>query len=282
MFSATFDTPADFYDRFNVDVGNYAAPGVRISEAFERWPGYDGPKVVHGDHDMSCGAPTTSRTLDPDSPDRSQWFWWCAPGGDPAKGHVMTAYDSSQYVVVAFSPKQSFTDVTKVCWDINATDEGGGKWTNMVMVPEALYQRFAPRLDYVAADSNADGGPGDFNIQQSDHPGVEVFGVRDFRGTQELYSGARILWQDRTEIHTADKAARYQHCLERLSATQARLSVERPNGSTSAWTLPAADWPTGPVRVVFQDEMYDPPKRGGYSERNVTWHWDNIEISTGG
>jgi hypothetical protein len=32
--------------------------------------------------------------------------------------------------------------------------------------------------------------------------------------------------------------------------------------------------------VIFQDTMYDPPKRELYDPIHVTWHWDNIRIET--
>jgi hypothetical protein len=278
QFLATFDSSGDFFDRFNIDVGNYAWPGHRVPDLIVQHPEVFTPLQTFGDHNMGCEGPTTTRTLDNTSPDWSQYFWWCAPGGDASKGHVMTGFDTTGYAVVAFSPKQTFNNVTKVCWDINATDEGGGKWTQMLIVPEALYQQFAPRLDYVTADSNGDGGPGDFNIQAGDHPGTSVWGLKDFRGTQELFSGANVLWKDDGSFVTADKAARYRHCLEETSPSTSRLTIDRANGTTSTFDLPSAI-PDGPARVVFQDEMYDPPKRGGYNPNNVTWHWDNIAIS---
>jgi hypothetical protein len=36
--------------------------------------------------------------------------------------------------------------------------------------------------------------------------------------------------------------------------------------------------PSGKVRVIFQDDNYDPPKRDGYDPNKLTWHWDNILI----
>jgi hypothetical protein len=35
-------------------------------------------------------------------------------------------------------------------------------------------------------------------------------------------------------------------------------------------------FPTGPVRVIFQDDTYDADKHDGTGR--YTWHWDNISI----
>lgn len=287
-FSERFEDPSAFDQRFVYDVGNYVEPyrgsNTPRTDDYLR-AGGDTPAFTHGDHNMACGDPaTTSRTLDNADPDLRKYFWACLPGNDPAKGHLMTGFDTTGYTVVSFSPNQSFTDVTKVCWDINATEEGGGKWTNMIIVPEALYQQFAPRMDYVRFDFNNQNAPGDFNIQQADHPGARFLGVTDFRGTQFVYNGDQLLDHPGgdTSHTTTDKAARYQHCFERTDATHAKLTVQRPDGPASVYNVNVGSaWPTGPVRVIFQDEMYDPPKREGYDPSHVTWHWDNIQISAG-
>jgi hypothetical protein len=171
------------------------------------------------------------------------------------------------------------TNVRKVCWEINATDEGGGKWTNLVIVPEALYQRFAPRLDYVTAGFNTPNLPGDFNIQAEDHPGQQVWGLKDFRGTQTFFVDDDVrFYSGDTSYTTTDKAARYRHCVEETSPTTSQLTVARPDGTTSTYTLPSGI-PDGRVRVIFQDDMYNPPKRDGYDPNTVTWHWDNIVVT---
>ena len=51
----------------------------------------------------------------------------------------MSGLNTSGYSLVSFSPKQSFTNVREVCWDMSLADLGGGKWANVVLVPEATY-----------------------------------------------------------------------------------------------------------------------------------------------
>lgn len=273
--------PGAFDSRFVYDVGNYVdGQHHRTDYLIDCCPWVETNLVTYGDHNDMCSGPDLQRTLDNADPDLRKYFWYCAPGG-PTTGHIMTAFDTTGYNVVSFSPNQTFTDVDHVCWKINATEEGGGKWTNMIIVPEALYQQFAPRMDYVRFDFNSQNAPGDFNIQMADHPGQSFFGVTDFRGTQYVYDGDVLLDHpggDSAHV-TTDKAARYQHCIDKTGATTARLTVQRPDGPDSVYNVDVGDaWPSGPVRVIFQDEMYDPPKRAGYNDHNVTWHWDDIEI----
>lgn len=287
-FCEDFSNPDAFTSRFVHDVGDYVDFQHHHTDyLIDCCPWVDTNQNTIGDHagpDPMCGVPETGRTLSNSEPgDRSQYFWQCGPTG-PASSHLMTAFDSTGYNVVSFAPARSFTNVTKVCWEVNATDEGGGKWTNMILVPEALYQQFAPRMDYVKFDFNNDNAPGDFNIQQGDHPATKVFGVNDFRGTQFVYNGADVLAHpggDTAQV-TTDKRARYQHCFEKTGAATARLTVARPSGGTDVYNVDVGSaWPTGQVRVIFQDEMYDPPKREGYDPSHVTWHWDNIQITAG-
>ncbi len=85
-----------------------------------------------------------------------------------------------------------------------------------------------------------------------------------------------------------DKAARYRHCMidngngtitltqDRPATILLRRSDQVPGGLRTR-TL-RGSFPDGQVRVSFEDDMYDPPKRAGYDPTTLTWHWDNIEI----
>jgi hypothetical protein len=278
QFAATFDSPSEFSSRFVTSVGNYVdAAGQRVGDLVDCCPWIDTPRSFPGDHNASCDAPTTQRTIDVHN--IQDFFWYCAPGGDAAKGHVMSAFDGTGYTILAFSPNQTMTNVRQVCWDVNATEEGGGKWTNMIVVPEATYRQFAPRMDYVTEGFNAPNAPGDFNIQAGDHPGSSVWGLKDFRGTLRLFQGDDTLWYSGDQsFTTSDKAARYRKCVTETSPGRLTITAQRPTGALSTYQV-AGSFPDGPVRVIFQDDMYDPPKREGYNPNNVTWHWDNITIS---
>jgi hypothetical protein len=62
-----------------------------------------------------------------------------SPDEDPAKLHLMTSVNTEGYVRVWFSPKQTFHNVSKVCWDQNISDLGGGKWTIVSFLTAAEY-----------------------------------------------------------------------------------------------------------------------------------------------
>ena len=135
-FEATFATADDFYGRFD-----YGYSGLN--------PLVTAPGVItqfHGDHNMNCEGPTTLRDVafggTAASLDFSQLFWHCAPGGDPAKGHLMTAVDKIGYNIAWFSPKPTFTAVSKVCWDINETQLSSGEWTQVLFVGAADTVRY--------------------------------------------------------------------------------------------------------------------------------------------
>lgn len=293
QFSATFETEADFTSRFVRHVGNQCTLDMSCRPE-NQGSGSGAITSWNGDHDLSCGAPTTTRRVN--AANHSEFFWWCAPGNDASKGHVMTAVNTVQYNIVSFSPDRSFTDVARVCWDINMTEEGGGKWTNVILVPASEYARHpndpkfvggtsgegAYRLDYTSVGFNQNGGPGDFNIQDDDMaPGNAIFGLRNMRGALTLFRGDNVLWHDGRVITVADKAARYQHCIEDTAAG-VRITRALPpeyGGRTESMLASGVHFPDGQVRVIFQDDNYDPPKREAYSPDRLTWHWDNIQIS---
>ena len=100
-------------------------------------------------------------------------------------------------------------------------------------------------MDYVATGFNNDSVPGDFNIQAGDHPGTSVWGVKVFRGTLELYQGDDMFWSNgNNAVVTADKAARYTHCVSQTAPGQLTLTQEQPDGTTQTYTAPG-NMPSG-------------------------------------
>ena len=222
-------------------------------------------------------------------------LWQCSPGGDPAKGHLMSAMNTTGYGILSFSPNQTFNNVGQVCWDINATDLGGGKWTNVILVPAAEYTRHPNkvakhpaegpyRMDYTTFGFNADNGPA---VTSTSRPATcsaatSRSGLKNFRETLTLFHGDHALWSNAGRLPvTADKAARFKHCMIDTPAG-VQITRDRVGGGTDTYTVPGVHMPDGDVRVIFQDDNYDPPKRDGYSPANNTWHWDNIQISSTG
>lgn len=280
QFEAKFETPGDFYNRFVFHTGNYRTnSGLRPEYANEPDAVYD----WNGDHNMACEGPTTLRNVNVEN--HNEFFWWCAPGGDATKGHIMTGISTNSYVIASFSPNQTFTNVNKICWDINNTDLGGGKWTNAIVVPESVYlsnpntdqegraEGEGPyRLDYVTPGFNDDNGPGDFNLQRFD-----VWGFRTFRSQLTLFWRDNEFWQSYNGEFNLDKAARYQKCIQDNNNGTVTLTIKNPSGVISTYSA-NSNIPDGKVRIIFQDDNYNPPKRDGYNINNNTWHWDNIQV----
>jgi len=278
-FEATFDSAADFYDRFD-----------RGYSGFSPWEwngGGDNGAITsfHGDHDEQCGPPTTSRTVTfgtAAEPDFSQVFWHCAPGGDPAKGHVMTGVDTLGYNIAWFSPRPVFTGVGEVCWDINVTAMSQRKWTQVLFVDVDD----ATRYPSVRGSGGYDLGYTSPDFRQT-APNTGIFpasgtlaGLKDVAGTfswfqdQDTWTEQFAGWPGVEGV--TDKAARYQHCLTNQADGTVRVTQDTPSGTRTV-DLPG-QIPQGPVKVVFQDDNYDPAKDERYDPNVVTWHWDNVRV----
>jgi hypothetical protein len=238
-----------------------------------------------------------------------QLFWHCAPGGDPAKGHMMTAITTIGYNHLWFSPKPEFTGISKVCWDINETFMGGGKWTEVQFVDHADATRYptgSPMTgpNIVPATARGTGG---FDLGYTE-PGFrpEATGgsaVGPNNGLQPRsgnLAGLKIVhgsifdwWQGQDTVMATgvgwpgllpgnnggpitDKAARFTTCIENAPNNQIQITNNRPNGAPT-YLIPG-QIPQDARRVVFHDAEYDGPKRDGYNPTVLTWHWDNIQV----
>lgn len=171
-FEATFDTAGDFYNRFDYGFsghGPWNDQGVATPVMFD----------IHGDHNMACEGPNTMRQVAVTAPpgdynfmnknlDFSQLFWWCAPGNDPAKGHLMTGFTTTGYNHAWFSPKPEFTKISKVCWDQNANTIGG-KWLEIQFVDHADATRYPVGIQFPNSNSWSR-GTGGFDLGYT-HPG---------------------------------------------------------------------------------------------------------------
>lgn len=280
-FSESFADPDAFAARFDTYAGNYCTPGTTCRPEEQ-----GGIASFPGDHDMSCSPPLPQRTVQISN--HANLFWWCAPGG-PDTGHVMVANHTTGYAVVGFTPKQTFTDVSRVCFTLNLTDLGGGKWFTMQLVPLATIQEHpntnprrvqegegSYRLDYVSPGFNDPNGPGGFNLQ-----GERTAGIKVFRGELAYWNGVGGPQDDflahSVDFNTAgdDRATRYRHCLEEIGG-QVRVTQHRPNGQVRTLTA-LGGLPNGPVKVLFLDDTYDSEKHDG-RPGFVTWHVDDIQI----
>ena len=116
-----------------------------------------------GDHPVGCsipGDPYTTRTLQW-NPNESMAqrvatvFYNC-------NDHMMTSMgDVDGYSVVWFSPNRTFTNIRRVCWDVNLTNLGDRQWWEVAIVPVGEPELFA---DVEAADL-PDQGPGTMTVK---------------------------------------------------------------------------------------------------------------------
>jgi len=281
-FRAAFDTPADFYDRFD-----YGFSGINPLHT----PGTNGIQGFHGDHDDACEGPDTDRTVHYHEGNvQPEPFWWCAPAG-PASGHVMTGVDTLGYNTAWFSPKGYYTSITSVCWDINRTAMSGRKWTQVLFVSPEDATRYP-----------SDKGSGGFDLgytspefrQNAPNNGIfpqggTMAGLKDMKGTYNWFqnqdtfaaqpSGDTFFGWPGT-AHTSDKATRYTKCLVNRPDNKVTVIEPGSGGVGARITEIPGQIPQGPVRVVFEDDNYDPAKDSRFDANALTWHWDNITIQT--
>jgi hypothetical protein len=284
-FTATFDSPSDFYDRFDYGFSGFDPSSNSNPDRLVSWT---------GDHDTACNGPTTNRTINIDRgtggdplgyryTDFDPMFWWC-------RGHMMTSVNAVGYNIAWFSPRPYFTDIVRVCWDINVTQMSSRKWHQVLFVSETdarahPSQRGSGGYDLGYTNPMFRGQPGT--------PSAEILPVAgDLAGVQVLNRG-HFGWfegQDHWTVATSgqpingvsDKAGRYTHCVEQLSPGTIRFTQERPasHGGFQQVDVPGTI-PRGPVKVVFQDDNYNGPKGELYDPNANTWHWDNIVVQTG-
>jgi hypothetical protein len=285
-------TGGDFVEDFSAEasVGRFT---WQISHGgVNPFPRTDQPRSWHADHDMACSAPPTLRVVElvgasPPGPISvaGGGAFWCAPGADPAKGHVMTSTELTAYGHIDFSPSRSFTNVNRVCWDMNRSDLGGRKWAQVSIIPEAAFQAAGGVLDYVRPNLE-----GDVAAAGPDLP-VGAFQLSTFR-SETLFSvgDGNEAGNDPTDQildmfakPPSDRANRYRHCLERTATGTRLVVVDHTKSPPDPWTnTTQLDMPTGPVRVIFQDVTYDSIKgdfhMGGDPDTTNTWHWDNVLV----
>jgi hypothetical protein len=279
VFAEDFSSPSAFSGRFDHGWSGEVQAGMLFGANKNDWA---------GDHDGMCGDPNaTSRAVhvtppgnEPGAPAGSaknveQAFYSCAPGGDAAKAHLMTSVNTEGYVIAWFSPKQTFTNVRTVCWSQNLTDEGGGKWTQVVFLTGSEVQRSGGDLGFTSPEFPNTGGP-------STPQGTAQFGVKMFHGGMQTWANGGFVDGVGGQV-TGDKAPRYRHCVTDNGNGTLGVTIAQPGGSTVSATV-RGSIPDGPIRVVFEDDNYNPDKHFDFSgnagpNHTYTWHWDDIQIS---
>jgi hypothetical protein len=263
QFIETFDNDGGL-DRFNlhvfhrnIDVHNYYG---------QSGGGWDGDHAIEPVDGQSCGGPETTRPLrfrtgDGQTNRQANSFYVC-------RDHLMTSMgDVDGYSIVGFSPRQTFADVTRICFDVNLTNLGRRQWWKVGVVTEASYNSGSARVPgWMVSDVDASDVPA--SLANS-----ERFIASYAGGLSGGLNGGLKIGNTQTGVnYTAgtDKMTRYPSCL-----------IDNGNGTVTFRVGPVSatrsgTFPTGPLRVIFLDHNYTPDKDG--TPVGHTWHWDNILV----
>jgi len=244
----------------------------------------------NGDHDHACGSPDTTRPLVEDY-QVSTHVWYCAPGGDPAKGHFMTGINTEGYVIIAFAPTDDGTtakvfpaSANRICWDQNLTELGARKWTQLAVIGADRYAANGGRIDYINPEFNDNGGQGD---RAAVRLAGDDFLLNNLRNTTHYFQGQTKVYDDWNGLHDlADKATRYTICVTDNGNGTVTRTQARPGGVLHSTTGPGR-FPAGPRVFILEDDSYNPMKAFQDGQQQVvadpfTWHWDNVRISSTG
>jgi hypothetical protein len=236
-------------DRF--DTGMYHRDDVLVADT--SWS---------GDHDLSCGDPSTQRTIRRDRPSES--FYLC-------RDHLMTSVgDTSGYSIAWFAPKETFHggSHTKVSFDVNVTDLGARQWWEVSIVP--VGSPYLATIDWVAETAN---------IATYDDRSVVV-------GTGPYGNDGNIVTEgDRRDPlghgHVCGGGAADPEGCESKAIRRPFSITDNRNGTISFDFLGerytyAGEFPSD-FKVYFKDHNYTPDKDG--TPVGHTWHWDNISVS---
>jgi hypothetical protein len=240
-----------------------------------------------GEHNMACMGPDTHREIHGGMAagtfldvSASELSWWCAPSGDPSKGHFMTALDTNDIATLSFTPKQTFNNVTQVCWDQNMNDLGEAKWVNVFVVPANDIAAHGGNFSYAAVSGLEFGGIDRMPPAGSfDFTWLRGSTFANKWGPNATHTETMNFWAS-TSPHgmvpkgPLDSAPRFRICL----TSGGNMVINRPDGTTDTRAI-GTTFPSGAVKVIFQDASYSPTKHNGYTDR-LSWHWDNISVST--
>lgn len=249
------------------------------------------------DHNDRCSGPAEKRTVQ--RGDRATgfdpgWFYHCAPGGADT-GHVMTSIgDTSGYSIGAFTPKQTFTDVEMVIWDVNQTDLGDRQWTEVAIIPADRFdfQNLPCTTDVPCATTTHDqigsvgtqwSGQRTRNIITPQMPSgyLQATGPLGYRCDGCAYAPSLRFgsgYGAGDPALTSVSVRRTNYFMDNGDGTLT-WGFELEDGTFNEHTVPGS-FPDGPVRVVFKDHNYTPLKSPAtlLPTTTFTWHWDNIGV----
>ena len=243
------------------------------------------PDSWTGDHDLSCGPPSTQRTLNyhPDQTMQQRIdnaIYLC-------RDHMMTSMgDVDGYSIVWLTPNQSFTggEVTSVSWDVNVTDLKARQWWEVALIPDG--DPHLATIPLVAGAANIDPySPGSIAIGNGpfggDKPSIYA------NQTQHYSSGRKWCHSDVWSRAGDGTGGVFDACDDKTERVTFTLTDNLDGTLTIVWgddeqgtveryeqTFPGAFPDT--FHVYFKDHNYTPDKGG--APIGYTWHWDNIIV----
>ena len=212
----------------------------------------------HNIHLDDCGNPhDNSHTVT--KADRDGAFYVCREHMMTSVGHV------DGYSVAWFSPDQTFTDQTRVSWDVNVTDLGTRQWWEVAIVPVD-----APDLSCISWLP--------CNVPEYPDGAVVVSNMNRKPWVWSNGNHRELTWRTiciSNEFSLDPEGCGSKAIRRPWSVTDNQDGTLTVRFHTHQFTTPGS-FPDGEFKVVFKDHNYTPDKDGkpiGY-----TWHWDNIII----
>jgi hypothetical protein len=198
----------------------------------------------------------------------------------------MTSVNTAGYVIAWFSPRQLFTNTHQVCWDQNIQDLGGGKWTQVIFLTQAEAARSGGDLGFTSPEFSDPAGTGSASGPAAHGVKVEGGGLTAWSSLGEwnqfMAGTVQRPFPGNVGV-TGDKAPRYQQCV--IDNENGTLTAVRNGPAGSVTSTVQGEIPNEPIRVVFEDDNYNPDKHNNAAGiptntgQGYTWHWDNIQIS---
>ncbi len=209
------------------------------------------------------------------------WIYRCSPLGNRDLAHLMTSIgDTSGYSIGGFAPKQSFTGVTEVRWDVNITNLGNRQFPEIKLIPVDRFdfQNLPCAVEWLPCDTSTHSQLGSVGTSFFNDEMLIDAGSGIDQGQKPSYGG----WPETDPARDSIRTRRTHFFRDNGDGTLT-FGIEQEDGSFNELTGPGA-FPSGAVRVVFADHNYTPLKavRDGNVEGPITftWHWDDIAIIT--
>ena len=195
-------------------------------------------------------------------------MYYCAPGNDPAKGHVMTVVETEGVWSVVLPEAGVHRRPQGVLRHQHQRQDRCRKWINAWIVPTSSLAANGGRFDFADAP--------DLDPEQQ-VPGPDDFHFKYFSGS--LIGPNGFDWWE-WHRQASESATRFTQCVEQTAPGQLTYTRDFPVDTNGDGIMDPGvaetDTRTGPgeparrpVRVIFQDGSYNPDKHGGHRRHHL-------------